>query len=59
MSLYLGNQKIDIIYHNNIPYKMNFYSTVVPMIPNGVLISSDNYILLDKNGTYLIAKEDN
>ena len=29
-----------------------------PVVPMGVLISSDGFMLLDSNGLYLIAKED-
>lgn len=55
MALYLGSgkQKLNL---NNICFNLNIFSAI-PII-NGVgLLSFDNYILKDKNGLYLTAKE--
>lgn len=55
MALYLGNEIVQINL-NGIVYCLNLFSST-PII-NGIrLLSSDNYILQDSNGLYLIAKE--
>lgn len=56
MALYLGEDKVKINL-NGIAYCLNLFSAT-PTINNGWLLSSDNYILQDSNGIYLIIKED-
>ena len=65
MALYLGSVKQDLrVWLDGIAHKMNLGSmsdvVIPPSVTEGYLLSSDNYILLDKNGLYLIplAKED-
>lgn len=56
MAAYLGQTKIQKVFLNGEVYCLN-YLTVAPII-NGIrLLSSDNYVLVDANGLYLIAKE--
>ena len=55
MALYLGENKVKINL-NGIVYCLNLYSTT-STINNGWLLSSDNYILQDSNGIYLIPKD--
>lgn len=55
MALYCGGNKVKI-YLNNIKYNLKLYSTT-PIVDVIRLLSSDNYILRDKNGLYLIPKE--
>ena len=54
MALYIGNNKIKVNI-NGIIYKLNL-SFQVPIINTTRLWSSDNYILMDLNGMYLIPK---
>lgn len=55
MALYLGNEIIKVNI-NGVSYKFNLFSATP--IFNGIrLLSSENYILKDANGTYLTAKE--
>jgi hypothetical protein len=55
MALYLGEDKVKINL-NGIAYCLNLFSTVP--ITNGVLLlSSDDYILQDFNGIYLIPND--
>ena len=57
MALYLGSIKQDLrVWLDGIAHKMRLSSVVIaPSINTGnYLLSSDNYILLDKNGLYLI-----
>lgn len=55
MALYLGSSKQKISVGAS-SCNANFYSTAA--IVNGIaLLSSDNYMLKDKNGLYLTAKE--
>ena len=55
MALYLGKDKVKINL-NGIVYCLNLFSTVP--ITNGVLLlSSDDYILQDFNGIYLIPND--
>ena len=57
MVIYLGSNKQKISVGSS-SYYLNFYSTVA--IVNGIaLLSSDNYMLKDKNGLYLTAKTSN
>lgn len=56
MALYLGNSKIKINLNNN-KYDLKLFS-LTPILNGTRLLSSDNYILKDKNGRYLTAKED-
>lgn len=56
MTLYLGEDKVKINL-NGIAYCLNLFSAT-STINNGWLLSSDNYILQDSNGIYLIIKED-
>lgn len=55
MTLYLGEDKVKINL-NGIAYCLNLFSAT-STINNGWLLSSDNYILQDSNGIYLIIKE--
>lgn len=55
MALYLGSSKQKISAGSSSGY-VNFYSTVA-MVNGIALLSSDNYMLKDKNGLYLTAKE--
>lgn len=55
MALYLGSDKVKI-YLDDVLYRLNLYSTT-PIVDVIRLLSSDNYILRDKNGLYLIPKE--
>lgn len=55
MAIYLGSDKFKL-HLGNKPYCMNLYTT--NLILNGVkLLSSEGYVLRDKNGTHLTAKE--
>jgi hypothetical protein len=55
MALYLGDNKIKINI-NGIKYYLNLFSS--NLILNGVaLLSSDNYILQDSEGIYLVADD--
>ena len=54
MALYLGCDKVKINL-DGIVRHLNLY-TVVSTIVDNVLLSSDNYILKDTNGLYLIPK---
>ena len=54
MALYLGGDKVQINL-NSIAYKLNLFSS--SLILNGILLSSDGYILKDSNGLYLTSKE--
>lgn len=56
MAIYLGSRKQNINIGSSSCH-MNFYSTIVSMINGVKLLSSNNYILKDKNGLYLTAKE--
>lgn len=57
MALYLGSgQKVKINLANN-KYILKLFSSS-PIINGVKLLSSDNYLLKDKNGLYLTAKED-
>ena len=56
MALYLGSNKRNI-YIGSVLYCTNFYSAIVSPIGGVVLLSTDNYILQDKNGLYLTVKE--
>ena len=55
MSLYLGGQKVKI-HLNGVAYKLNIFSTT-PIINGNLLLSSDDYILQDFNGIYLIPND--
>lgn len=52
MALYLGSSEKVKIISNNVKCILNI------VIVSNRLLSSDNYILKDLNGLYLIAKED-
>lgn len=57
MGLYLGSsQKVKINLASN-KYSLKLFS-LTPILNGTRLLSSDNYILKDKNGRYLTAKED-
>ena len=56
MAFYIGSNKYKINVGSSLCYS-NFYSTIVSMITGVALLSYDNYILKDKNGLYLTAKE--
>jgi len=56
MALYLGGEKVKINL-DGVAYYLNVFSDLP--ITNGVrLISSDGHILMDINGLFLTAKED-
>ena len=55
MALYLGKDKVKINL-NGIVYCLNLFSTA-PITNNGWLLSSDDYMLQDSNGIYLIPKD--
>lgn len=50
MALYLGSSGKRKIILNGVVYRLNLF--------NVRLLSSDNYILTDSNGTYLIPQKD-
>ena len=56
MALYLGSSGKQKIYLNNIAYVLNLF-TITPSINRAVLLSSDNYILQDCNGIYLLPSD--
>lgn len=57
MALHLGSSENLKVHLDDIVYYLNIYSETP--ITNGVrLLSSENYILKDSNGTYLTTKED-
>ena len=55
MALYFGSEKIKINL-NGIIYYLNLFSKS-PIINGAMLLSSDNYVLRDKNGLYLVVKK--
>lgn len=55
MALYLGRDKVKINL-NGIVYRLNLFSTT-STINNGWLLSSDDYILQDSNGIYLVPRD--
>lgn len=56
MGLYLGSKKSKLSVDN---IKLRVIVPEISYSSNGVkLLSSDNYMLKDSNGLYLIAKED-
>lgn len=55
MGLYLGSKKVKIN-SNSVIYSAKFFTTV-PIVNGIALLSADNYMLKDKNGLYLTAKE--
>ena len=58
MPLHIGESKELSIYINGVKYKLNWHSK--NLITNGdVLLSSDDFILRDKNGIYLTAIKTN
>lgn len=57
MALYLGSDKVKVSL-DGIIYAINTIS-LLPIIEGIVLSSSDDYILKDYNGCYLLAKEEN
>jgi hypothetical protein len=57
MALYLGSDKVKISL-DGIIYAINTIS-LLSIIEGIVLSSSDDYILKDYNGCYLLAKEEN
>lgn len=56
MALYLGSNKIKINLNNAI-YDLNIFSAL-PTINDVILSSSDDCILKDFNGLYLVPKEE-
>ena len=56
MALYLGKQQLKINWYKAI-YSLNWYS-ILSTLTETVLLSSDNCVLKDCNGLYLILKED-
>lgn len=57
MALYLGSDKVKVSL-DGIIYAINTIS-LLSIIEGIVLSSSDDYILKDYNGCYLLAKEEN
>lgn len=55
MALYLGGDKVKINLGGT-TCRLNLF-TATPIINSTWLMSSDNYILLDSNGIYLIPKD--
>lgn len=58
MALYLGSNKKYKVAMNGASFRPKVIAKT-PVSNNIRLLSSDNYILKDSTGTYLIAKEDN
>ena len=58
MALYLGSSEKLKINLGNVTYIMNIFS-VLPTIEEAILSSSDDCLLKDFNGLYLVPKEDN
>lgn len=56
MALYLGSSNKQKIILNDIMYHLNLLLEY-PIVNNVVLLSSDNYILKDSNGLYLLPKD--
>lgn len=56
MALYLGGSEKLKINLGNVVYSMNIFSAL-PTIEEIILSSSDDYMLKDFNGLYLIPKE--
>ena len=57
MAIYIGSNKQKITSDDS-SFRLNIFSTTP--ITNGIrLLSSENYMLKDKNGLYLTAKEGN
>ena len=57
MGLYFGDKK-QKLRSNNAAYFLNLYTTSTSVVNENKLLSSDNYTLKDKNGLFLMAKED-
>ena len=57
MALYLGNSDQQNIILNGCTYCLNVFSNT-NIINNNVLLSFDNYILMDSNGLSLTVKEE-
>lgn len=57
MALYLGSSKFKTNI-NGVLYYVNLFSTI-PIVNGIALLSSDNYMLKDKNGLYITAKQAN
>lgn len=57
MALYLGNSGRLKINLGGVVYRLNLFSAT-PITNNGWLLSSDDYILQDSNGIYLIPKDE-
>ncbi len=55
MALYLGSEKLKINL-NGVVYCLNLFSAT-PITNDIRLLSSDNYILTDSNGVYLIPND--
>ena len=56
MGLYLGDSRKLKLILNGVTYCLNIFSET-PILDGVRLLSSDNYILKDKNGLYLTVKE--
>ena len=59
MALYLGSSKeLKIKLSNGSSFRLNIPTlTSSPIVSGARLLSSDNYILKDSNGLYLLAKD--
>lgn len=56
MAIYLGSEKQKLIL-DGVVCHINIYSET-PIINGISLLSADNYLLIDSNGLYITAKED-
>lgn len=59
MAIYLGSNEQLQLFFAGVKSKMIIADSEKVIIQGSQLISSDNYILKDSNGIYLIAKEEN
>lgn len=55
MAIYLGGTKCNLVLGNSV-CEIQLYSST-PIVSSIMLLSSDNYILKDLNGLYLIPKD--
>ena len=56
MALYIGKDKVKINLADGKSYNSTLITKELPL-PNGIVLSFDEYILKDLNGLYLITKE--
>lgn len=58
MGIYFGNSEKQKINLDNVAYSMNIFSVLLTLEEN-ILSSSDDCLLKDFNGLYLVPKEEN